>query len=336
MSISINSKILNTNNVNVPVTELKVGDKVWGMVFSNDEKHLWETEIIEITEHEDIVYDTNVNELVVSADQKMYISNKKMRPKTRMYKDLRRKDASYDIRIWPFDRTRNYSDLTGDFERGYLRGFVEGDGHMDRGINVFQKDKTAVDEIFHLYNDYINECNVNTRYIPSTDMYSASGGYTPIFLEKTDCFDNIEFLHGYLNGMIMSDGCAAYNKSNDSFGITIVQSLSANAEKCKTIQECLDKLHYKYDRWESHTGGFLEGGSHMISWRITRPFIIPLQYGTNKLNDVKKKISEYGSIRNFKSTPISMFKPGTGRLEKVVDIKTSCGSYFANCCLMIN
>lgn len=333
MSVSINSKILSIYNVEVPVSKLKIGDKVWAIDLKN--RKLCQTDIIDIIRNYETTYDININDLFVSDNQKMYIGNRGQRFKERSLRELFRKDANYCVRVWPFDRVRNFEKLNGDFERGYMRGFVEGDGNIgDRGIRVFQKDKTVIDEFFSLYNNYIDKCEVKTKYLPKTDMFMGAGGYTKTFLDKTDNFGSDEFIHGYLNGIIISDGCAAYNKSNDSFGVVITQSLDANAEKCETIQNCLDKLHYKYDKWESYAGGFRENGSHMISWRITRPYIIPLQYGTNKLLDVHFKIGEYGSLRNFKYTNIPAFKLMKTKNTETFNIKTSVGTYFCNGCLM--
>ena len=277
-----------------------------------------------------------MNGLLLTNNHKVYASNKTVRPMFREYKHMNRKDATYMVKRWPVEFTR--TDVNEEeFALGYLRGFADGDGSYDeRGIRVVQKEETVLIEFWNLYNKYISECHVNIKWDDRRNIFYGSGGYIPTFFEKTKFnLDSDEYLRGYLNGILISDGGAFYNKSNKSFGYGISQSIEANNSICDNIQIALDKLNIKHDFYQAKCGGFKKEGALMYGWRITRPYKIALKYGTVKKENMLSKLAEHNTVKLLSSSKVDKIGNPISN-SQVYDIKTSTGTFICEGYLVHN
>jgi len=330
--IEESQKVLMGDNTWKMIKDVSIGDEVWGV--DENTKKICITKVLDKFDN-GIQPIYNMSGLLLTKDHRVYASTRKLRPRYRKYGDMKRKDAMYMVKYWPVSYTR--TDIDNEkFALGYLRGFAEGDGTIDdRGVKVYQKEKTVLEEFWSLYDKYIKPCNVNVSYDSETDMYKAGGGYSLIFNEKTAFNDNPEYLRGYLNGILITDGGAFYNKSNKSFGFGITQSFSANREKCERIDRALNILGIKCDRHQSRIFGFLEEGSLMQSWRVTRPYIITLKYGAKKRDEMLSKLANHNSIRLLDQVPVDRITSSIGN-GHVYDIKTGAGSFICEGYLVHN
>lgn len=290
--IEENQRVLMSDNTYKSIKDIRVGDKIWAVDENNGS--IISTTVTNVTyKGNRPVYD--MNGLLLTGDHKVF-GGASSHLKFREYRTMRRKDATYRVKTWPVSYIRATRDDV-QFARGYLRGFVDGDGNISRGVFTCQKDKNILEEFWSLYNKYIEPCSVEVKYDDERDIYVASGGYAKAFIEKTTLdFNDKEFLKGYLNGFIIADGCASYNKSNHSFGIIITQSLESNKDKCENIDKILSSLNLKAVEWTGRSGGFKQNGSLMKNWKIKNPYLLSWVYGCEKKDKILREISLHNKM----------------------------------------
>ena len=331
--IEENQKVLMADNTWKKIKDVQIGDFVWGV--DENTKHIQIAEVLDKFDNGiKEVYD--MNGLLLTNNHKVYASNKNTRPMFREYKHMNRKDATYMVKRWPVEFTR--TDVNEEeFALGYLRGFADGGGSYDeRGIHVVQKEETVLIEFWNLYNKYISECHVSVKWDDRRNMFYGSGGYIPTFFEKTKFnLDSDEYLRGYLNGILISDGGAFYNKSNKSFGYGISQSIKVNNSICDNIQIALDKLNIKHDFYQAKCGGFKKEGTLMCEWRITRPYKIALKYGTMKKENMLSKLAKYNTVKLLSSSKVDKIGDPISN-SRVYDIKTNTGTFICEGYLVHN
>lgn len=330
--IEESQKVLMSDNTWKQIKDVCIGDEVWS-VDENTKKICVAKVLDKFDNGIQPVYD--MAGLLLTKDHYVYASNMKLRPRYRKYEEMKRKDATYMVKFWPVSNTRKEVD-DEKFALGYLRGFADGDGSIDtRGVHTFQKEFDVLEEFWSLYDKYIKPCDVKITYREDTNMHRAGGGYGPVFLEKTKFNEHPEYLRGYLNGMLIADGCACHNKSNGSFGFSISQAVIVNKEKCIQIDKALSLLGIKCDRSQSVTPGFKEGGTLMQTWRVTRPYIITLKYGAGKRASMLEKLGTYSSIRLLDQVVVNKIDEPVKEAH-VYDIKTSAGSFICEGYLVHN
>lgn len=330
--IEESQKVLMSDNTWKQIKDVCIGDEVWS-VDENTKKICVAKVLDKFDNGIQPVYD--MAGLLLTKDHYVYASNMKLRPRYRKYEEMKRKDATYMVKFWPVSNTRKEVD-DEKFALGYLRGFVDGDGSIDtRGVHTFQKEFDVLEEFWSLYDKYIKPCDVKITYREDTNIHRAGGGYGPVFLEKTKFNEHPEYLRGYLNGMLIADGCACHNKSNGSFGFSISQAVIVNKEKCIQIDKALSLLGIKCDRSQSVTPGFKEGGTLMQTWRVTRPYIITLKYGAGKRASMLEKLGTYNSIRLLDQVVVNKIDEPVKEAH-VYDIKTSAGSFICEGYLVHN
>lgn len=330
--IEESQKVLMSDNTWKQIKDVCIGDEVWS-VDENTKKICVAKVLDKFDNGIQPVYD--MAGLLLTKDHYVYASNMKLRPRYRKYEEMKRKDATYMVKFWPVSNTRKEVD-DEKFALGYLRGFADGDGSIDtRGVHTFQKEFDVLEEFWSLYDKYIKPCDVKITYREDTNMHRAGGGYGPVFLEKTKFNEHPEYLRGYLNGMLIADGCACHNKSNESFGFSISQAVIVNKEKCIQIDKALSLLGIKCDRSQSVTPGFKEGGTLMQTWRVTRPYIITLKYGAGKRASMLEKLGTYNSIRLLDQVVVNKIDEPVKEAH-VYDIKTSAGSFICEGYLVHN
>lgn len=330
--IEESQKVLMSDNTWKQIKDICIGDEVWS-VDENTKKICVAKVLDKFDNGIQPVYD--MAGLLLTKDHYVYASNMKLRPRYRKYEEMKRKDATYMVKFWPVSNTRKEVD-DEKFALGYLRGFADGDGSIDtRGVHTFQKEFDVLEEFWSLYDKYIKPCDVKITYREDTNMHRAGGGYGPVFLEKTKFNEHPEYLRGYLNGMLIADGCACHNKSNGSFGFSISQAVTENKEKCIQIDKALSLLGIKCDRSQSVTPGFKEGGTLMQTWRVTRPYIITLKYGAGKRASMLEKLGTYNSIRLLDQVVVNKIDEPVKEAH-VYDIKTSAGSFICEGYLVHN
>lgn len=330
--IEESQKVLMSDNTWKQIKDVCIGDEVWS-VDENTKKICVAKVLDKFDNGIQPVYD--MAGLLLTKDHYVYASNMKLRPRYRKYEEMKRNDATYMVKFWPVSNTRKEVD-DEKFALGYLRGFADGDGSIDtRGVHTFQKEFDVLEEFWSLYDKYIKPCDVKITYREDTNMHRAGGGYGPVFLEKTKFNEHPEYLRGYLNGMLIADGCACHNKSNGSFGFSISQAVIVNKEKCIQIDKALSLLGIKCDRSQSVTPGFKEGGTLMQTWRVTRPYIITLKYGAGKRASMLEKLGTYNSIRLLDQVVVNKIDEPVKEAH-VYDIKTSAGSFICEGYLVHN
>lgn len=330
--IEESQKVLMSDNTWKQIKDVCIGDEVWS-VDENTKKICVAKVLDKFDNGIQPVYD--MAGLLLTKDHYVYASNMKLRPRYRKYEEMKRKDATYMVKFWPVSNTRKEVD-DEKFALGYLRGFADGDGSIDtRGVHTFQKEFDVLEEFWSLYDKYIKPCDVKITYREDTNIHRAGGGYGPVFLEKTKFNEHPEYLRGYLNGMLIADGCACHNKSNGSFGFSISQAVIVNKEKCIQIDKALSLLGIKCDRSQSVTPGFKEGGTLMQTWRVTRPYIITLKYGAGKRASMLEKLGTYNSIRLLDQVVVNKIDEPVKEAH-VYDIKTSAGSFICEGYLVHN
>lgn len=330
--IEESQKVLMSDNTWKQIKDVCIGDEVWS-VDENTKKICVAKVLDKFDNGIQPVYD--MAGLLLTKDHYVYASNMKLRPRYRKYEEMKRKDATYMVKFWPVSNTRKEVD-DEKFALGYLRGFADGDGSIDaRGVHTFQKEFDVLEEFWSLYDKYIKPCDVKITYREDTNMHRAGGGYGPVFLEKTKFNEHPEYLRGYLNGILIADGCACHNKSNGSFGFSISQAVIVNKEKCIQIDKALSLLGIKCDRSQSVTPGFKEGGTLMQTWRVTRPYIITLKYGAGKRASMLEKLGTYNSIRLLDQVVVNKIDEPVKEAH-VYDIKTSAGSFICEGYLVHN
>lgn len=323
--------VLMADGSSKPIENLKVGDEVWSMDEATGRARASKVLNVACKGEKDVHFIGGVR---MTGDHRVYVKSKGSAPAFREASTLTRSDAQYFG--YKFPKNFLYTENEAEFALGYLRGFADGDGHIgDRGVFTCQDSRDVLDEFWALYSKYVAPTQCNVHWDEKREIFIGSGGYGPVFTEKTAYRDDPSYLRGYLNGMLVAEGCASYNPSNKSFGYILTQSLSANPEKCQVIDRAFTVYDFAPVAWEAFSGGYKDGGSYMKCWRITQPWRVVMRYGASKRADLLERIYLRGTAMRLDMEELEHF-PNPAGTAVVWDIETEGHTFFAGNLLVHN
>lgn len=313
------------------IETLKPGDMVWSM--DEETGRARASKVLNVVcQGEKPVH--TIGGIRMTDDHRVYVRSAGSVPSFREVSTLKRADAEYFGYVFPKEFLFEEDDE--QFALGYLRGFAEGDGHIgERGVFTCQDSKDVLDEFWALYDKHVAPTKCNVHWDPKREIFIGSGGYGPVFAEKTAYSDNPSYLRGYLNGMLIAEGCGAYNPSNKSFAYVLSQSTSANPEKCEMIDKAFVAYGMDVTMWEDKSFGFKAGGSAMRHWRFTQPWRVALRYGASKRADLFTRIFEKGVSMHMDQITLEHY-PNPAGSAIVWDIETEGHTFFAGALLVHN
>lgn len=313
------------------IETLKPGDMVWSM--DEETGRARASKVLNVVcQGEKPVH--TIGGIRMTDDHRVYVRSAGSVPSFREVSTLKRADAEYFGYVFPKEFLFEEDDE--QFALGYLRGFAEGDGHIgERGVFTCQDSKDVLDEFWALYGKHVAPTKCNVHWDPKREIFIGSGGYGPVFAEKTAYSDNPSYLRGYLNGMLIAEGCGAYNPSNKSFAYVLSQSTSANPEKCEMIDKAFAAYGMDVTMWEDKSFGFKAGGSAMRHWRFTQPWRVALRYGASKRADLFTRIFEKGVPMCMDQITLEHY-PSPAGSAIVWDIETEGHTFFAGTLLVHN
>lgn len=319
--IAKGSLILLSNGTFKKIEDIKEEDIVWAM---KENFKISSAKVIKVKKQEEKECLQILNNLEITKDQPIYCSARNHKPSGYFsLENLKEKDKVLLFNL------KYAAKNSLEFKRGYLRGFVDGDGHIgNRSIFTCQKEKDILVEFWNIYKEVIEDTSTKIIYDEKRNIYIGEGGYSKKFKELTKINFNEEYAKGYLNGMLIADGCAAYNKANNFFRFVLTQSFSANKIKCENIEKMLDILDISFSKWNSTNKGFLKEKGNVNYYNIPKPWKIPLIYGSSKKDKMIKKINTYGSLKFMpKETIKKIISIGK---RKMYYIDTETHTFFAN------
>lgn len=318
-----------------PIEKVVAGDKI----FSFNE-HTYALEMSEVRNVIDngskdvLAFKTldGKNKVYLTEDHKVPVRSRGQGLKWREFRTLKRKDASYFTYIW----NKNYiPEDAENFALGYLRGFVDGDGsYGKRGISIYQKEESVLIEFISLYNKYVASTKALVRrgdrgVKGGTLMYYAGVGYTPTFEKKTYFRRQTDYLMGYLNGIIISDGGVAYNTSTQALNCQISQKTSTT-DIIKNIKDAFNFLGIKFNETSALTKGaksYIKEGVIMTSIQIRRCWRTPFLYGGLKRLNIINKMMEHYDIHNFEPQQVVKDAKDMIKGAHVYDLTTTSGTF---------
>ncbi len=280
------------------------------------------------------------NYLWLTDDHLLKIKASSGGPKWKEFKTLKNPSARYNTY---FLDPRFYPDDIEQYTLGYLRGLIDGDGHISRGVCFYQKEISLVEEFVKLYNKYIQPTKMTIKQKTTNygyDMNFVDGGYGKIFDEKTQFRDDKDYMLGYLNGIIITDGCVTYNKNNHVVNLLFSQAINPNLYVIENVEKCFNKLEIKYNKIYKHPIGkesFKEDGCEMYELSIRKVWRIPFIYGTEKKEKILRLFEEKTSLNNLEKKFIKKFNRNEFKEDiKVYDLKTTAGTFICEGFLVHN
>lgn len=240
---------------------------------------------------------TKNNSIICDSTMQLYISTKGNHPKFRYIKDLKRKDATYQVRLvkskYKIINIQNYT-------LGYLRGLIDSDGTYEyrkdgRGkIQFIQKDKDLVIQFKCLYNDFIKP--TNCRVFLDNGIYKFNG-YRLIFETLTEFqYNDSDYLLGYLAGFFIGDGCLTYNIGTKHLEWIIAQSINKKSQYCTLINYILNYFNIRHSTYDSTINNFnMKEDCIMRQYKGSGVDILlwPFIYSCNKLEKAFDLIDEH-------------------------------------------
>ena len=313
------------------IETLKPGDMVWSM--DEETGRARASKVLNVVcQGEKPVH--TIGGIRMTDDHRVYVRSAGGVPSFREVSTLKRADAEYFGYVFPKEFL--FEEDEKQFALGYLRGFAEGDGHIgERGVFTCQDSKDVLDEFWALYDKHVAPTKCNVHWDPKREIFIGSGGYGPVFAERTAYSDNPSYLRGYLNGMLIAEGCGAYNPFNKSFAYVLSQSTSANPEKCEMIDKAFAAYGMAVTMWEDKSFGFKAGGSAMRHWRFTQPWRVALRYGASKRADLFARVFEKGVPMRMDQIALGHY-PNPAGTAVVWDIETEGHTFFAGNLLVHN
>jgi DNA repair photolyase len=335
--------VLMANGRAVPISELKVGDEVYGTRFEGTHRRYTRARVLAHWSSIKPAFKTTLEdgtELITSADHR-FLS-------TRGWKHVI--GAEQGALQRPFLTTNNKLMGTGafaegpaecdDYRRGYLCGIVRGDGHMsvhsysNRGrVDVIRQFRLAMcdHEALLRAQDYLADFEVATH---EGLFQAASGSHRAMYFIRASSRPKYELIQrlivwptspsagwkkGFLAGIFDAEG---------SFSQTIWRIPNTDPEIIGWIRACLDSFGFKYaleDRPPSPPGRKpqqvvrMKGGlrEHLRFFHTTRPAI------TRKLNLEGQAIKGNAKLRVVSIEPL-------GRAMRLFDITTTTEDFIAN------
>jgi DNA repair photolyase len=336
--------VLLGNGRTLPISELKVGDEIYGTRFDGKYRRYTKARVLAHWSSIKPAFKTTLEdgtELITSADHR-FLSD-------RGWKHV--VGAEQGPMQRPFLTTNNKLMGTGafaegplecdDYRRGYLCGIIRGDGHMSvhsyagrrRGVNVIHQFRLAMCDTEALLRaqDYLADFEVATQeglYQAAVGnrraMYfvraTSKGRYEMV--EKLIAWPTVPSLSwskGFLSGIFDAEG---------SFSQTIWRIPNTDPEIIAWIRRCLDRFGFAYaveDRLPSPPGKKpqqvirMKGGlpEHLRFFHSVRPAI------TRKLNLEGQAIKGDAKLRVVSIEPL-------GRAMRLFDITTTTEDFIAN------
>jgi len=301
------------------IEDIEIGDVIWGF---NEKTDKIERSVVlnKIDQGKRPVYQCGPAK--VSENHLMWLNGNSR--KFVRFSDMKRKDATYKAWSWGFDPYKN--EKPESFKNGYLRGFIEGDGHISDGryVSIYQKRKDVLEEFLKLAD--LTDIQIHEKDAGMFYMNICSQGKE--LLKKTEDDNSIDYAFGYLNGMIVAEGCYSYN-SKMGF-IEIEQSTEVNPEKVEKIKEYLNKTGIYYT-------SYFRSKDSCVSFKFSKAFRIPLKYGASKLASLLERMEKHLNVKSLKSIEI----PGIKKAEflgemQCYDLTTSSGSFISDGLLVHN
>lgn len=217
-----------------------------------------------------------------------------------------------------------------EYSIGYMRGIVDGDGRIDRGVNLFQKDVEVLEEFLMLYNKYLRK--TDAKVLPRSDdstMHYIGCGYGPYFKEVSAFKFERNYVLGYLAGVNLADGCFHYTPSG-AFQCSFSQKAD-NLEVLGNVKNALNLVGIDFTEYTGLQKGkdsFVAGGVIMTSiyfWKLWR---LPVIFGgLKKRNFIQKLIDNKKITRYVDKIKIDNFNPNEGEESRVHDLTTTSGTY---------
>lgn len=307
-AVAKGSRILMVDGTEKPIEQIKEGDVLWG--FNEHTQRLEESVVLRCID-QGIRPTYDVAGLRVSENHLMWVRTPGDR--FRRYGDLCRPDTMYAIPQIFYDGVSPADDAA--FINGYLRGFLDGDGHIspEGCITLFQKDATVLEEYLVLAG-LQKDIHTNNAGCHFVDICAEA----PQLLQRIAYSEDPSYMAGYLNGMIIAEGA-----------LTVSQSVEVNPDKVTRIQDYIWKLGIHCNTWLDH--------SNCMNWKFSRAWRLPLRYGAGKLRSLRQRMEEH-----MKATSLhNAFVPGivnnkTREDQPCYDLTTTSGTYIANRILVHN
>lgn len=303
------------------IEDIEVGDIVWGF---NENSNKIERSLVlnKINQGKRPVYQCGPAK--VSENHLMWLqgnSKKFMR-----FSDMKRSDATY--KAWFWDHSINEDNNPESFKKGYLRGFIEGDGHIGDAYNyitIYQNRKDVLEEFLSLANTpeiIIHEAK--NKNIFSANICSQGKN----LLSSTEDDESLDYALGYINGMIIAEGCYVTN-SGMGF-IEVEQSIDVNSEKIEKFEKFLKRANIYFT-------SFHRKKDNCKAFKFSKAFRLPLKYGASKLNDLRTQMEKHLNVKSLKAIKISGIKKAEflGEMD-CYDLTTSSGSFISDGLLVHN
>lgn len=332
-AVAKGSKILMVDGSEKCIEDIEVGDIIWS--FDETTQYLKQTKVLNVI-YQGLRPVYLVDNLKVSENHIMWRAGTSKKNRFIPYSEMKRKNATYKVYKWPFN---SYSpEDIKSYDLGYIRGFLDGDGHVGKYrynehliINFYQKHKDVLEEIRTLLQKYYNmELSIHTKQ--ENMYYMQNGSNSEAFLNESS-FEknstNIDYLRGYLNGVIISEGCYHYNKADNSSALSVSQSLKANKEICDNIDYLLNFLNITSIKYINK--------DNIKCWRFNKAYRIPLLYGASKKLDILNKMCNRVKTSWLKQIQIpAIINNDCLGEEECYDLTTDSGTFIANRVLVHN
>lgn len=329
-AVAKGSKILMANGTLKNIEDIKVGDQIYSL---NQNTDRFEIATVTAFYNKGVkkVYNAAAN-LWVSENHIMQIRrNRKV--KFAPYSSLNRKSAHYKLPYIKYDlyQVENMS----DYNKGYLHGFIDGDGWYDtrhRKIGICQKHVDVINEIINIWKKEYDSEGVTKVLSKKTPydynmMYAYLGRTKEIvdkFYNDTSLINSRDYYLGYLNGIMIAEGWCCYNKADKSTSFGFCQSTIKNPDVCENIEEAIKTLNIENINWVDKKA--------IKSWRFNKAYRFPLIYGSYKKQLLIEILTTHYSLNHFSSiemTKIDDAQPQSREAE-CYDITTTSGTFIAD------
>lgn len=335
-AVAKGSKILMADGTLKNIEDIKVGDKIYSFNQNTDK---FEVATVTAFYNKGIkkIYNAAAN-LWVSKNHIMQVrGNRKI--KFAPYSSLNRKNAHYKLPCVKYDlyQVENIS----DYNKGYLHGFIDGDGWYDAGhkkIGICQKYTDVINEIIDIWKkEYDAEASTNilSKKTPyDYDMMYTYLGKTKEIVDKfyndASLTNNSDYYLGYLNGIMIAEGWCSYNKADKSTNFGFCQSTIKNPGVCEKIEEAINHLNIKNINWVDKKA--------VKSWRFNKAYRFPLVYGASKKQSLIKSLTEHYSLNHLGSIEMAKMDETQSQSKEAecYDITTTSGTFIADNVLVHN
>ena len=315
------SKILMGDGLLKNIEDVKIGDEI----FSFDEKtnSFSKNKVMGVwNKGKKKVYNC-CNDLWVSENHIMWNRGKN---KFVPYSKMNRKNAIYKIPT--VNENLYYINNIHLFNKGYLHGFIDGDGYKhEKSIQACQNKKDVLEELGELWREEYNENYINNIHSKSNNMFYIILGNSNNYYNDS-LSDNKDYMLGYLNGIMIAEGSCTFNKADHSVNFSFCQSTLVNKQKCNLIDTYLQKLNFKNIQWTNKKG--------VKTWRFNKAYRFPLKYGRTKKDELINNFIPHYTQSCLKSGLLTTINYANQEEEECYDLTTESGTFIANGVLVHN